>query len=153
MSEINNIYPTIDGIEHRKEKIEMVMYDMEELRNESIKDTDLWSRRMSFSPYRSQINAVSNMTKFAVSYRKKLTVYDVWKDRDYEECPDESESPKYLDLPPLVHTDSEGEDEYYNPALMAHSDSDEDWEDDHPHDVVSSPSSIESESDAENMNE
>ena len=133
----------------------MVMYDMEELRNESIKDTDLWSRRMSFSPYRSQINAVSNMTKFAVSYRKKLTVFDVWKDRDYEECPDESESPKYLDLPPLVHTDSEGEDEYYNPALMANSDtdSDEDEEENHPHDNMSSPSSIESESDAENMNE
>ena len=55
-------------------------------------DKDLWSRLMSISlPYHSEINAVSNTTKIAVSYRKKLTVYDVWKDRDYEECPDESE--------------------------------------------------------------
>ena len=76
--------------DERKEKIDMVMYDLEELLNENIKDKDLWSRHMPYSPYYSQINAVSNKTKFAVSYRKKLTVYDVWKDRDYEECPDES---------------------------------------------------------------
>ena len=69
------------------------MYDMEELVNISIKDKDPWSRRMSISlPYPSEINAVSNTTKIAVSdYRKKLTVYNVWKDRDYEECPDESD--------------------------------------------------------------
>jgi len=157
VSEISNIYSTA---EHRKEKIEVVMYDMEELRNESIKDTDLWSRRMSFSPSLSQINAVSNVSKFAVSYRKKLTVYDVWKDRDYEECPDESEY-KPLDLPALVVSDSEEDEEnqhdYYNPAFVhmesSDTDSDEDEEENHPHDDMSSPSSIESESDAENMNE
>ena len=138
------------------------MYDLEELRNESIKDTDLWSRRMSFSPSLSQINAVSNVTKFAVSYRKKLTVYDVWNDREYEECPDQSEY-KPVDLPSLVHTDSEEDEEnqhdYYNPAFVhmvsSDTDSDEDEEENHPHahDNMSSPSSIESESDAENMNE
>jgi len=118
VSEISNIYSTVA---HRKDKIEVVMYDLEELRNETIKDTDLWSRRMSFSPSLSQINAVSNVTKFAVSYRKKLTVYDVWNDRQYEECPDQSEY-KPVDLPSLVHTDSEENEEnqhdYYNPAFV-----------------------------------
>ena len=69
--------------------MDIFMYDLEELLNESIENQDLWSRRMSFSN-KSKIIAVSNKTKFAVSYRKKLTLYDVWKDRDYEECPDES---------------------------------------------------------------
>ena len=60
---------------------EVIIYDMEELSDESIKDADLWSRRMSFTA--DTFNAVSNKTKFAVSYGKKLAVYDVWKDRDY----------------------------------------------------------------------
>ena len=137
----------------RKEKIDMVMYDLEELLNESIKDQDLWSRRMPFSPYYSQINAVSNKTKFAVSYRKKLTVYDVWKDRDYEECPDESEyTPLEMELGHnMVPSD-------YIPDLVETSasdtDSDEDVDEYNPHDDISSPSSIESESDNEqDMNE
>ena len=68
----------------------VVMYDLEELGNTNIKDADLWSRRMSFPPpYYSPIYAASNETKFAISSGKKLTVYDVWKDRDYEEVPDE----------------------------------------------------------------
>ena len=70
-------------------KDELIMYDIEELQNESIKDADLWSRRMSFSTD-YYLNAVCNATKFAVSDGKKLTVYDVWKDRDYEVVPDES---------------------------------------------------------------
>ena len=134
----------------RKEKIDMVMYDMEELINESIKDQDLWSRHMPFSPYFSQINAVSNMTKFAVSYRKKLTVYDVWKDRDYEDCPDESEyTPLEMELGHnMVPSD-------YIPDLAtsdSDTDSDEDDNEYHPHDHMSSPSSIESDNE-EIMNE
>ena len=138
----------------------VIMYDMEELLNDSIKDTDLWSICMTFSPDYSYINAVSNVSKFAVSYRKKLTVYDVWNDRDYAECPDESEH-KPLDLPALVVSDSEEDEEnqhdYYNPAFVhmdsSDTDSNEDEEENHPHDDMSSPSSINSESDAENMNE
>ena len=61
---------------------EVIMYDMEELSDESIKDADLWSRRMSFTTDYC-LKVVSNKTKFAVSYGKKLEVYDVWKDRDY----------------------------------------------------------------------
>ena len=95
---------------------------------------------MAYSPYYSQINAVSNKTKFAVSYRKKLTVYDVWKDRDYEDCPDESEYTH--NIPALVETSA------------SDTDSDDDGDEYDPHDDMSSPSSIESESDNEqNMNE
>ena len=141
--------------DERKEKIDMVMYDLEELLNENIKDKDLWSRHMPYSPYYSQINAVSNKTKFAVSYRKKLTVYDVWKDRDYEECPDESEyTPLEMEVGHVMHVMPPD----YIPDLVETSGSDTDSDDDgdeyDPHDDMSSPSSIESESDNEqNMNE
>ena len=140
--------------DERKEKIDMVMYDLEELLNENIKDKDLWSRHMPYSPYYSQINAVSNKTKFAVSYRKKLTVYDVWKDRDYEECPDESEyTPLEMEVGHVMHVMPPD----YIPDLVETSASDTDSDDGDeydPHDDMSSPSSIESDSDNEqNMNE
>ena len=61
---------------------EVIIYDMEELPDDSIKDADLWSRRMSFSTD-YYLKAVSNKTKLAVAYEKKLAIYDVWKDRDY----------------------------------------------------------------------
>ena len=75
----------------RKGKIDVVILDTEELLNPTIKDKDLWMRRLPYSPYYSQINSVSNKTKVAVAYRKKLTILDFWQDRDYDEVPDQSE--------------------------------------------------------------
>ena len=133
--------------------MDIFMYDLEELLNESIENQDLWSRRMSFSN-KSKIIAVSNKTKFAVSYRKKLTLYDVWKDRDYEECPDESEyTPLEMEVGHVMHVMPPD----YIPDLVETSASDTDSDDGDeydPHDDMSSPSSIESDSDNEqNMNE
>ena len=130
MSEICDLYMN----QQRKEKIDVVMYDIKELLDQSVKDTELWNRHMAYSPFLSQINAVSNRTKFAVSYRKKLTVYEVWKDRDYPGCSDESEytpmelghnwaglNPIVLNLPNHPGLDSDADDDSdddveYDPA-------------------------------------
>ena len=57
--------------ERVKKTKKVVMYDLEELGNTSVKDTDLWSRRMSFPPpYYSPIYATSNATMFAISSGK-----------------------------------------------------------------------------------
>ena len=87
MSEISHLFMG----DARKGKIDVVILDTKELLDPTIKDKDLWMRRLPYSPYYSQINSVSNKTKVAVAYRKKLTILDFWQDRDYDEVPDQSE--------------------------------------------------------------
>ena len=72
--------------EERHPKIPcIIMLDVTELIDLSIKDEELWVQHFSDNPSDQSIIAVSNMTKLVVvTMRRSLTVYDFWKDRDYE---------------------------------------------------------------------
>ena len=71
--------------EERRPKIPcIIILDETELMDFRIKDEDLWVQHFSDNPSQS-IMAVSNMTKLVVvSMKSLLTVYDFWKDKDYE---------------------------------------------------------------------
>ena len=74
-----------DEDEERRPKIPcIIILDETELLDFRIKDEDLWVQHFSDNPSQS-IMAVSNMTKLVVITMKSfLTVYDFWKDKDYE---------------------------------------------------------------------
>ena len=136
MSEISHLFMG----DARKGKIDVVILDTKELLDPTIKDKDLWMRRLPYSPYYSQINSVSNQTKVAVAYRKKLTILDFWQDRDYDEVPDQSE-----------YTAEEVEVGHH---IMFHNfDEDEDEEDDDDDDYESDNNNIaDSDSDIQSDN-
>ena len=136
MSEISHLFMG----DARKGKIDVVILDTKELLDPTIKDKDLWMRRLPYSPYYSQINSVSNKTKVAVAYRKKLTILDFWQDRDYDEVPDQSE-----------YTAEEVEVGHH---IMFHNfDEDEDEEDDDDDDYESDNNNIaDSDSDIQSDN-
>ena len=63
----------------------VVIYDLTELLDPRVQMKDLWSHQQTHSLQSwSQLNAVTNTTKMAVTYRRNLTIYDFWKDRDYD---------------------------------------------------------------------
>ena len=74
-----------DKDEERRPKIPcIIILDETELMDFRIKDEDLWVQYFSDNPSQ-YIMAVSNMTKLVVVTMKScLTVYDFWKDKDYE---------------------------------------------------------------------
>ena len=78
------------------------IYDTKELLDDKIETKSLWkfSQFENTTPNEwSQLNAVTNSTKLAITAKKTLKVYDFWKDRDYvlPELPDLISSDEDLD--------------------------------------------------------
>jgi len=88
ISEINMVYAFWNH-QGRRDRNVFLTLDIHELLNEKIPDKDLWVMEQEKTPFHSQINAVSNKTKIFVTNRRKLTVYDCWRDRVHDVIDDD----------------------------------------------------------------
>jgi len=115
ISEINMVY-AFWNYQGRRDRNVFLTLDIEELINEKIPDKDLWMMEQDKTPYHSQINAVSNKTKIFVTNRRKLTVFDCWRDRVHDIIDDDDSAAGEI----IYDEDNEDFGDLVDYAVLAH---------------------------------
>jgi len=115
ISEINMVY-AFWNYQGRRDRNVFLTLDIQELINEKIQDKDLWMMEQDKTPYHSQINAVSNKTKIFVTNRRKLTVFDCWRDRVHDIIDDDDSAAGEI----IYDEDNEDFGDLVDYAVLAH---------------------------------
>ena len=79
----NGRFILLSEMMNHRTPINVAIYDQNELLVPGLRDDDLWCRIYAYTSAGysfSSVIAVSNMTKYIVTNRNTLTVYDFWKD-------------------------------------------------------------------------